>query len=73
MRATPIPPIADLSVLPRELEGQWVLLKIADGTQQIVASGEDVREVVRGFPRTTDYLLTRVPTWVTTYVVGNAD
>ena len=68
----PIPPTVDLAALPRDLEGQWVLVKLDDGRQTVVSSGANVEEVVRGYPTSPEYLLTRVPSECTTYVV-NAD
>ena len=69
MTESPLPPPIDLSLLPRELEGQWVLVRVTESGQEIVSSGGNIGEVVRGHPRTDEYLLTRVPTAYSTHVV----
>ncbi|MBK7952275.1 MAG: hypothetical protein IPK00_26870 [Deltaproteobacteria bacterium] len=60
--------IVDLSALPTELQGQWVFLRIEHGRQEILASGEDIREVVKGQPEGPQYILTRVPHRYTVHV-----
>ncbi len=69
MKEQALPPAVDLSALPSHLQGQWVLLLIDDGEQKVVSSGANVRDVVRGQPTGPDYLLTRVPREVATFIV----
>lgn len=51
----------DLAALPDDLVGKWVFLRIERGRQEILSSGEDILEVVKGQPQGPQYLLTRVP------------
>ncbi len=69
MKKPALSPAVDLSALPNHLQGQWVLLLIDDGEQKVVSSGSNVRDVVRGQPTGPDYLLTRVPREVATFIV----
>lgn len=69
MRKEPITPALDFTTLPQELAGQWVLLRFEGDEQTIVSSGWDIREVVRGFPVSLDFVLTRVPREYSTYIV----
>lgn len=69
MKEQALPPAVDLSILPSHLQGQWVLLLIDGDEQRVVSSGTNVREVVRDQPTGPDYLLTRVPHEVATFVV----
>ncbi len=58
----------DLSALPEELQGKWVFLRVEHGRQEILSSGDDIREVVKGQPEGPQYLLTRVPQRHTVHV-----
>ena len=69
MTDSPLPPPIDLALLPRELEGHWVLVHVTGDGQEIVSSGVTIREAVEGHPASDEYLLTRVPTAHPTYVV----
>ena len=69
MSEIPLPPPIDLALLPRELEGQWVLVRVTPDGQEIVSSGTTIQEVVEGHPTSGDHLLTRVPSDPPTYVV----
>lgn len=53
--------LLDLSALPAELQGRWVFLRVEQGRQEVLASGDDIREVVKGQPEGPQYILTRVP------------
>lgn len=59
----------DLSALPANLQGQWVFLRVEHGRQEILASGDDIREVMKGQPEGPQYILTRVPQRYTVHVV----
>lgn len=59
----------DLSALPAELQGRWVFLRVEQGRQELLASGDDIREVVKGQPEGPQYILTRVPQRYTVHVV----
>lgn len=69
MRKEPITPALDFTTLPQALAGQWVLLRFERGEQTIVSSGWDIREVVRGFPVSREYILTRVPREYSIHIV----
>ncbi len=69
MAESPLPPPIDLARLPSELAGQWVLVHVTAKGQEIVSSGTEIGEVVRDHPTSPEYVLTRVPTSESTYVV----
>lgn len=58
----------DLSALPADLQGQWVFLRVENGRQEILSSGDDIREVVKGQPEGPQYILTRAPQRCTVHV-----
>ena len=53
--------VVDLSALPAEWQGQWVFLRVEHGYQEVLSSGDDIREVMKGQPEGPQYILTRVP------------
>ena len=62
MRDQIIAPPIDLAALPRELEGKWVLVRVKAGDQEIISSGDDPYEIVRGCNTDDpDLLLAQVP------------
>ena len=58
----------DLTQIPREYAGKWVLLPRIPGGQEVVSAGETPREVCEGFEVSSDYLLHRVPAKERVYV-----
>ena len=52
----------DLAALPREFEGKWVLIRVTSDGQQVISSGDNPSEAMRG--QASDdpsLLLTAVP------------
>lgn len=68
-----IPPPIDFEAVPAGLEGKWILVKVDPlrGRQQIISSGDNVKDVTRNQPRGVEYVLTRVPHKYSVRVVGD--
>lgn len=59
----------DRTAIPPELEGQWVFVRAENGKQEILSSGDDLREVTQGQPEGPPDLRTRVSRRIEAYVV----
>jgi hypothetical protein len=69
-----IPPCLDYAAIPDEYEGKWVLLLVDPlcGRQEVVGSGDTLREATRGQTFGDGYIVTRVPRRYTVIVVGDS-
>lgn len=68
-----IPASIDFSAIPPEYEGKWILVKVDPirRVQEIVSSGDSLREATRGHVPGDEVVLTRVPHRASVIFVGD--
>ena len=66
-----IPAPIDFTAIPREYERKWVLVRVADGQQEVIASADDPTDLPGGglYTGDPDLILTKVPPEQTVVVV----